>query len=39
MLRAETTDIRDARLALAGLTARVLATGLGLLGIQAPDRM
>ncbi len=39
VLRAETTEIRDARLALAGLTARVLATGLGLLGIQAPERM
>ncbi len=39
VLRAETTEIRDARLALAGLTARTLATGLGLLGIQAPERM
>jgi arginyl-tRNA synthetase len=39
VLRAETTEIRDARLALAGLTARTLATGLGLLGITAPERM
>ena len=39
VLRADTTEIRDARLALAGLTARVLATGLGLPGIQAPERM
>jgi arginyl-tRNA synthetase len=31
--------VRDARLALADLTARVLATGLSLLGIDAPERM
>ncbi len=31
--------LRTSRLALADLTARVLETGLGLLGIDAPDRM
>jgi arginyl-tRNA synthetase len=31
--------VRTSRLALADLTARVLAHGLGLLGIDAPDRM
>ena len=30
---------RDARLALSAVTARVLATGLGLLGIDAPDQL
>src|SRR6185437_13361985 len=30
---------RDSRLALAGLTLRVLQTGLGLLGIPVPERM
>ncbi|MFN8021943.1 MAG: arginine--tRNA ligase [Acidimicrobiales bacterium] len=39
VLRAETEDQRLGRLALCGLTARVLATGLGLLGIDAPERM
>ncbi len=38
VLRAE-TPVRDSRLALCALTARVLATGLGLLGIEAPNRM
>jgi arginyl-tRNA synthetase len=32
-------DVRASRLALADLTARTLAQGLGLLGIEAPDRM
>lgn len=32
-------EVRDSRLALADLTARVLANGLGLLGIDAPERM
>ena len=32
-------DVRDSRLALAGLTLRVLQTGLGLLGIPVPERM
>jgi arginyl-tRNA synthetase len=31
--------VRDSRLALAGLTLRVLETGLGLLGIPVPERM
>jgi arginyl-tRNA synthetase len=39
VLRADTPEQRGSRLALAGLTARTLATGLGLLGIAAPDRM
>jgi arginyl-tRNA synthetase len=39
VLRADTPEQRASRLALAGLTARTLATGLGLLGITAPDRM
>ncbi|NBE80433.1 arginine--tRNA ligase [Micromonospora rubida] len=38
VLRAE-DGVRDDRLALCDLTARVLARGLGLLGIGAPDRM
>jgi arginyl-tRNA synthetase len=32
-------DVRAGRLHLAGLTARVLRLGLGLLGIETPDRM
>jgi arginyl-tRNA synthetase len=39
VLRAETKELRDSRLALADLTARVLAKGLDLLGIEAPERM
>jgi arginyl-tRNA synthetase len=39
VLRAETDELRDSRLALADLTARVLAKGLDLLGIEAPERM
>lgn len=38
VLRAE-GELRSSRLALADLTARVLAHGLGLLGIAAPERM
>lgn len=38
VLRAE-DRVRASRLALCDLTARVLAAGLGLLGIDAPDRM
>ncbi|MGC5054727.1 arginine--tRNA ligase [Micromonospora sp. DT48] len=38
VLRAE-GEVRENRLALCDLTARVLARGLGLLGIGAPDRM
>jgi arginyl-tRNA synthetase len=39
VLRAPTDELRRSRLALSLLTARVLATGLGLLGIETPDRM
>ncbi|MDQ3574333.1 MAG: arginine--tRNA ligase [Actinomycetota bacterium] len=39
VLRADTTEQRRSRLALCDLTARVLASGLALLGIDAPERM
>ncbi len=39
VLRAPDADTRASRLALCELTARTLALGLGLLGIEAPDRM
>jgi arginyl-tRNA synthetase len=39
VLRAETDAQRRSRLALCDLTARTLKTGLGLLGIEVPDRM
>jgi arginyl-tRNA synthetase len=39
VLKAETDELRLSRLALADLTARVLAHGLSLLGIEAPERM
>jgi arginyl-tRNA synthetase len=39
VLKAPTDAERASRLALSDLTARVLARGLGLLGIDAPDRM
>ncbi len=39
VLRAETEMVRDARLVLSDLTARVIAAGLALLGIDAPERM
>jgi arginyl-tRNA synthetase len=39
VLKAEDEATRHSRLALADLTARVLASGLALLGIDAPDRM
>ncbi|HEX8759453.1 MAG TPA: DALR anticodon-binding domain-containing protein, partial [Pseudonocardiaceae bacterium] len=32
-------QIRDTRLALCDLTARILACGLGLLGIEAPEQL
>jgi arginyl-tRNA synthetase len=32
-------DVRASRLALCAVTLAVLAEGLGLLGIEAPDRM
>ncbi len=39
VLQAADPALRDSRLALCSLTARVLAHGLGLLGITAPERM
>ena len=39
VLRADTPEQRRSRLVLCDLTARALGTGLGLLGIEAPDRM
>lgn len=39
VLKAETDELRLSRLALADLTARVLAHGLSMLGIEAPERM
>ena len=39
VLKAPTDDLRASRLVLADLTARVLAQGLALMGIDAPDRM
>jgi arginyl-tRNA synthetase len=39
VLRAETEEVRASRLALCHLTARTLAHGLGLLGIDAPEQM
>ena len=39
VLKAPAPEVRDSRLALCWLTARVLAAGLGALGIEAPDRM
>ena len=39
VLRAATPEQRGSRLALCDFTARVLESGLGLLGIEAPERM
>jgi arginyl-tRNA synthetase len=39
VLKAPTDELRLSRLALCDLTARVLAQGLALLGIDAPDQM
>jgi arginyl-tRNA synthetase len=39
VLKAPSDDVRASRLALSDLTARVLAHGLGLLGIAAPEQM
>ena len=39
VLKAEDESSKQSRLALCDATARVLATGLGLLGISAPERM
>jgi len=39
VLQAGTSAVRDSRLALSGLSLRVLLVGLGLLGVPVPDRM
>ena len=39
VLKAETAELRDARLFLVEMTGKVLATGLALLGIEVTDRM
>lgn len=39
VLKAETSELRAARLALVAATAQALKNGLGLLGITAPERM
>ncbi|HMK97786.1 MAG TPA: arginine--tRNA ligase [Acidimicrobiales bacterium] len=39
VLRAPTSEVRSARLALSALSGQVLRVGLGLLGIEAPERM
>ena len=39
VLKAEDVEVRRSRLALSGVTARVLAKGLDLLGIEAPEQM
>ena len=39
VLKAEDVAVRRSRLALSNVTARVLATGLDLLGIEAPEQM
>jgi arginyl-tRNA synthetase len=39
VLKAENRQVADSRLALCALTARTLSSGLGLLGIDTPERM
>ncbi len=39
VLKADEADLRSSRLLLCDLSARVLRTGLGLLGIESPERM
>jgi arginyl-tRNA synthetase len=39
VLKAETPELRAARLRLVAATAQALKNGLGLLGIRAPERM
>jgi arginyl-tRNA synthetase len=39
VLKAEPAELRESRLILCDVTARVLGTGLGLLGIDAPEKM
>ena len=39
VLKADGLDLRNSRLVLCDVTARVLGAGLGLLGIDSPERM
>ena len=39
VIKAETAQLRESRLALCGLTLAVLVRGLDLLGVQAPEQM
>ncbi len=39
VLRADSSEVRNSRLALAALTLKVLVSGLDLLGIPVPERM
>jgi arginyl-tRNA synthetase len=39
VLKAESAELRAARLSLVAATAHALKAGLGLLGIRAPERM
>jgi arginyl-tRNA synthetase len=39
VMSAETTEKKELRLKLAELTANVIASGMGLLGIRVPERM
>ncbi|NNE30179.1 MAG: arginine--tRNA ligase [Saprospiraceae bacterium] len=39
ILNAETAEVKEFRLALSQMTGKVLETGMGLLGIQMPDKM
>lgn len=39
ILRAESTEIKNSRILLANLTAQIIQTGLGLLGIETVERM
>jgi arginyl-tRNA synthetase len=39
VLKAPDPEVRDSRLALCGITASVLGTGLAVLGIESPERM
>jgi arginyl-tRNA synthetase len=39
VLKAETTETRDARMALAKSCAQIIKTGMSLLGVNVPERM
>jgi arginyl-tRNA synthetase len=39
VLKAETDELRESRLALCALTLAVLVEGLGLLGVDSPEQM